>query len=789
MNHKSLMVVYLSIILITTTLPIASSNLHIEENNTIALEDIDGDHLNITENPKWQMRSSIHGNNIVWQDYRDDPYGTWSSPGYRDSNIYLYNILHDEVYQITTDNSSQVRPDIWENYVVWEDYRNDQADIYYADITDLLDGGDIEVNQLTDDSSDQIKPKIHNGRVVWEDYRENYLGDIFLYELMEDRGPYRINTRDDYGRHDSIPNSSPNIYDDKIVWTDYRQHWDDTKRGDIYLYDLNIDSNENGIPNYRDEEIGEDDPAEMGIADENIHQHSPSIYKETVVWTEYDETRNNDIYMKKFGENSMRISEGEMKDDNPIIYGESIVYQKREYDDEGSPISDSIWFYNIHQDTHERIIKISTDPGHSSRVKTRFPAIYQNKIVWEENHPSDHEDIDHQYDIFYTEIEPEEVVIRSTSVANETMDFDDSTEMILTEGSELNFRAEIRDPMGLIENVSVGTSSITGVEDDLEMDETEQGIYEGTLEYSIDMQEEFTNITFEVWDSEDYIESDPMEIRFIEPVLEFSSVGVGTEQGALGDETRFVIEDGASLFFEADLEKFKGEIESVFVDVTSFGIEETEFDLNHIEEGTYRYEYTYTENDEISTGENDVRFYALGDRGQQTESDELTVDIVFKPPEPKIEFYGVGKDRSNLYDSIDFELTEDNYVYFVVTVDQVEDVSYNVYLNISELGTGEDRVEMVDMVDENTYYYRLEYSEDLEAGEKGFHITVEDEFDQEEKSEDVHVNFVNPEESLPLYYYLIPIALAIILIIVILYMKKPELFTSFKTGSDENPEQ
>lgn len=789
MKHKYSMmyltvILSVSFILVSSSAPISADGLFIDESNQIKEEVDIVDPTNITEDPKWQMRSSIHGDHIVWEDYRDDPYGTWSSPSNRNSNIYIYNIVEKETYQITRNESSQVRPDIWENYVVWEDYRNGQADIFYTDISNLLEEGEVEVNQLTDDDSDQMKPRIHNGRVVWEDYRDNYFGDIYLYELIEERGPYRINTRRDYGDHEFIPHLSPDIYEDKIVWTDYRQHWRSTNFGDIYLYDLSIDSSEDGIPNYRDPLIGDDDPAEIELAAHDINQHSPSIYKETIVWTEYDQDRRNEIYLKELGEGRTRISEEneQMKDDNPQVYGEFVVYQKRKYDEEGMPTHDSIWFYNLHEDIHENLAEITTDPSYSSRVKARFPSIFQDNIVWEENHLSDHEDIDNQYDIFFTDIDPEGVTIRSNFVANETKEYSDSTEMILTHGSELHFRAEIRDPVGKIEDVLVGTSSIPGVDNDLVMDEVKHGVYEATFEYILAIQEGVTNITIEVWYAEGYIESEPMKIRFVEPVLEFNSVSVGMELDDLGEETRFIIDetDSSTLYFEADLAQFQGEVEKVYVDISSFGIEETEFDLYHIEGGIYRYEYTYIGNDDISTGEHDVRFYAIGDRGQQTESDDLTVDIVFRPPEPKIVSYGVGEDRANLYDSIDFELSEGNYVYFVVSIDRIEDVSYSVYLNMSELGTDEDRVEMEDMLDENTYYYRFEYSDGLDIGEKRFYITVEDEFEQEDKSGAINVDFVQPEEGLPFYYYLIPVVLLIILIISLAYMKKPEIFDTLK---------
>lgn len=789
MKYKSLMVISFSLIFILSSFTICQSSL-IEENNTISSEE-QNEHTNITNDPKWQISSSIHGDNIVWEDYRDDQFGTWSSPGNRNSNIYLYNIEMEELFQITTNTSTQINPDIWGDYVVWEDYRNERADIYYADISGLIQGEDADINQLTNNDADQVTPRIHNGIVVWEDQRENHYGDIYMYNLLEYHGPYRINTRQGYGDHDFIPHNNPDIYEDKIVWTDYRQKWRDTNRGDIFLYDLSVDSNDNGIPNYRDPEIGDEDPAEIQIADDHTHQHSPSIYKDTVVWVEYNRTRRNEIYMKEIDGEKTRVSEEDhMRDDSPEIYGENIVYQKRKYDDDDYPISDSIWVYNIYDEVNNKIKEIPIDTGHSSRVKARFPAIFQNIVVWEENHPSTDENISHQHDIFFTDIDIQEFEILSTKVANEKQVYSDSVDMLLVEGSELNFKAEIRDPIGKVEDVKVTTSSIPGIVNDLNMEEVKQGIYEATLDYSIDIQEGSAEVIIEVKDREENkIQSEPLNINLIEPVLQFRSAGVGTDVDEIGNNTRFILEEGNSLLFKADLSDFKGDLESVYADVSSFDIDKTVFDLEKTRENIYIYEYIYDEDDDLQLGENSVKIHASSVRGQEAESQTMTVEVMYPPSEPEIISYGIGRDLSSYSENIKFELREDNFMYIFTNVSVDEDLSYDVYLDLRDIGIGKGIVQMEDKIDKQTFYYLLDHSEEMDVGDRSVHIIVEDEFGQETRSGDIDINFMLPDEGIPTYFYFIPFILGILLVLVLVYIKKPELFEKIKPESLNSSEE
>jgi beta propeller repeat protein len=126
-----------------------------------------------------QQRPAIWGNIVVWQ---DNFFGDW--------DIYAADISDFDrlsraepnnpvEFAITTNESSQMNPDIEENIVVWQDNRNNNWDIFGYNLTTQKEF------QITDESHDQTNPVISGNVVVWQDNRN---GNSEIYAVVLD-GP------------------------------------------------------------------------------------------------------------------------------------------------------------------------------------------------------------------------------------------------------------------------------------------------------------------------------------------------------------------------------------------------------------------------------------------------------------------------------------------------------------------------------------------------------------------------------------------------------------------------
>ncbi len=122
-----------------------------------------------------QQSPAIWGNIVVWQSYglltEDNFFGDW--------DIYAADISgpNDPVeFAITTNESSQTNPDIDGNIIVWQDYRNNNWDIFGYNLTTQKEF------QITDDSHDQTNPAISGKVVVWQDNR-NANSEIYAVVL------------------------------------------------------------------------------------------------------------------------------------------------------------------------------------------------------------------------------------------------------------------------------------------------------------------------------------------------------------------------------------------------------------------------------------------------------------------------------------------------------------------------------------------------------------------------------------------------------------------------------
>lgn len=155
------------------------------------------------------------------------------------------------------------------------------------------------------------------------------------------------------------------IFDNWLVWHDNRDgNWE------IYAYDLSMDSDFNGVPNYMETPPLENNPALVRITNQPAAQFNPDIWGDTIVWMDM-RNGNSDIYAYTFANDTewpVAVATGDQS--NPSIYGDHIVWS----DDTCGCGSNKIFMLTISNGT---VSSISDSPWDDYS-----PEIFNNRVVW-----------------------------------------------------------------------------------------------------------------------------------------------------------------------------------------------------------------------------------------------------------------------------------------------------------------------------------------------------------------------------------------------------------------------
>lgn len=268
---------------------------------------------------------AISGTRIVWSAYSNE--GEAGKDYFYDestnTDIFLYDIIEDTTVSIATNSSGQIAPDIWGDYIVWQDNRNDKVrdqnpewDIILYHIPTK------EEKLITTAPGSHTNPKINDNIVVWEDGR-NFTGeshlrwgsnvpenntDIFLYQILT--GEERAVATG------KLQECHPSVYGNYILWEDRSKNGLDA---DIILYDI-------------------ENSKETRITDGRHNQAYPQIYDRYIIWMDErngistndvimnNKMPNSDIFLYDLEEKKEYLLTGEEPQIMPVISEKYIAY-------------------------------------------------------------------------------------------------------------------------------------------------------------------------------------------------------------------------------------------------------------------------------------------------------------------------------------------------------------------------------------------------------------------------------------------------------------------------------
>ncbi len=166
--------------------------------------------LSVSDSTQDELNPEIQGGRVVWQDFRDVGSG----------EIYFKNLETGESRRLTTNIYGQYHPVIYDQWVVWQDNRNGEVDLYGYD---LLRNTEVRITQTTEN---ETRPRLEGPWCVCE---EDSLG-ITNINLRLIHLPSLMSMP--LTRTTSVK-SRPSLVSTKVVWQDTANGQDTIKSATV----------------------------------------------------------------------------------------------------------------------------------------------------------------------------------------------------------------------------------------------------------------------------------------------------------------------------------------------------------------------------------------------------------------------------------------------------------------------------------------------------------------------------------------------------------------------------
>ncbi|MCK9306508.1 MAG: Ig-like domain-containing protein [Methanoculleus sp.] len=259
----------------------------------------------ITSDDASQEKPSISGDYIVWQDDRD---GNW--------DVYLYQRSTGEETQLTNDTSDQWLPIVRGNHVAWYDDSSGSTNIVLYDITAKAVKATIDADAKTTipDGATGVKPALSEKYVAWIEEADER---AWYYDIADET---KMPVSETGLRH-----SWPSLYGSQIAWECYL---DRTGIQDPEIYLMDLDNPSGG---------------EQQITNAPNYQVSPALSGSIIAWEDMqDGPRGIYMYDLATGGEEMSVFAPEDVNDEqlyPATSGNTVAWQR------GTGVNSNIYIF------------------------------------------------------------------------------------------------------------------------------------------------------------------------------------------------------------------------------------------------------------------------------------------------------------------------------------------------------------------------------------------------------------------------------------------------------------